>query len=163
MINCGTLPCRTKCRVRSAKLWDRTATTELCRHGAVRARLLLDRVDIALDPWVALKVSGNKRLCRFARDPCTGRKPKVAHPVGDAEVDHLRHRALVVVHLLLWLAEHARGGGAMNILARCKRLNQVWIPRHMREDAQLNLAVVGGNEPVPLLRDEGVPNLSTQF
>ena len=51
----------------------------------------------------------------------------------------------------------------MDILPRGKRLNQVWVTRHMRKDAQLNLAVVGGNEPVPLLRDEGVPNLSTQF
>ena len=163
MINCGTLPCRTQCRVCGAKLWDRTTTTELCGDGAIRARLLLDRVDIALDPWVALKVSRDKCLRRLARDPCPGRKPKVTHPVGDAEVDHLRHCALVVVHLLLWLAEHARGGGTMNIFSSCKRLNQVWVARHMRKDAQLNLAVVGGNEPVPLLRDEGVPNLSTQF
>ena len=51
----------------------------------------------------------------------------------------------------------------MNVLPRRKRLNQVWIARHMREDAQLNLAVVGGNESVPLLRDEGVPNLATQL
>ena len=48
----------------------------------------------------------------------------------------------------------------MDILARRKRFNQMRVSCHVCKDAQLNLAVIGGNQQVSRLRHKRVPNLS---
>ena len=51
----------------------------------------------------------------------------------------------------------------MDILTRRKRFNQMRVSCHVCKDAQLNLAVIGGNQQVPRLRHKRVPNLSPEL
>ena len=78
----------------------------------------------------------------FARDG----EPEVAHPVGEAEVDHLRHRPLVLRDVLGRLVEDAGGGLAMDVGPARERVLEVLVARHVGEDPQLDLRVVGGEQ-----------------
>ena len=71
------------------------------------------------------------------------REPEVAHAVGQAEVDHLGHRALVGRDRRAAPCG-ARGRRlAVDVGASLERLAQVHVARDVGEDAQLDLAVVG--------------------
>ena len=135
MVDGCALPCCAKRRISRSKLRDWSPTSELRRDRAVRARLLLDRVDVATDPRIALKVAGDERLRGIARDAGACGLTEVAHAVGAAEVDHLRHGALIGVHVGGWLAEHAGGGRAVNILSGGEGGDQVLVAGDVRQDA----------------------------
>ena len=162
MVDGCALPCCAKRRIPRSKFRDWAPTSELRRDGAVRSCLLLDRVDVATDPRIALKVAGDEGLRGIARDARTCGQTKVAHAVGDAEVDHLRHGALIGVHVGGWLPEHAGGGRTVNILSGGEGGDQVLVAGDVRQDAQLDLAIVRRHQGVPLLGNEGVADLAAE-
>ena len=88
--------------------------------------------------------------------PARRRQPEVAHAVGQPEVHHLGHRALGRRDGRGCLLEHARGGLAVDVGVPLEGLPQVHVARDVGQDAQLDLAVVGGqqHEVVPA-RHEG--------
>ena len=89
---------------------------------------------------------------------------EVAHAVGQAEVDHLGHRALVAGDLGGVLLEHPRGGLAVDVGAALERLLEMHVARHVGQDAQLDLAVVGGEQhAVGVAGHERVPDLAAQL
>ena len=91
--------------------------------------------------------------------PARRREPEVAHPVGEPEVDHLGHRALVGGHVRRVLAQHAGRGLAVDVGLARERVREVLVARHVGEDPQLDLAVVGGDERrVGRAGDERVPD-----
>jgi hypothetical protein len=77
------------------------------------------------------------------------------YAVDDPEVDHLGNVALVLRQLRGILPEHLRSRRRVDVLVASKRLPQAGLAGDVRQDAQLDLAVVGGDQPVPLRGDEG--------
>src|SRR4029078_1978053 len=82
----------------------------------------------------------------LARDACATGQAKVAHAVGKAKVDHFGHRSLVGVNVSGVLVELARGTFAMDVGTPLERFLQVNVAADVGHDAQLDLAVVGGEE-----------------
>ena len=91
---------------------------------------------------------------------CEGRTREVA--AADSVVDHLRLVALFLGDFRQGQAEDAGRRGAMDVLAAGERLKQAGVLRQRGEDAQFDLRVVGGEDPVvALARDESAANLAT--
>ncbi len=85
--------------------------------------------------------------------------PKSTEAVGDPEVDHLGHRALAEGHLGRVLVEHERGRLAVEVGVAGEGVPEVLVARHVGQDPQLDLAVVGGDEgQVVGARHEGAPD-----
>ncbi len=59
--------------------------------------------------------------------------------------------------------EDARGRGPVDVLALPERLDQTRVAGEVREQPQLDLAVVGRQEAPALLRDEGTSDLAALF
>ena len=77
------------------ELRDRALAAEQRRHVALLLGDVLDVEHVVADARVGREVVRDERLRLLAADARPGRQPEVAHPVGDPEVDHLGHRALV--------------------------------------------------------------------
>ena len=135
VVDGGALPCRAQCGVPRSEFRDWPAASELRRDGTVCTCLLLDRVDVATNPRIALKVASDEGLRRISRDASAGGQAKVTHAIRNAEVHHLRHGALIGVHVGGWLAEHASGGRTVNILSGGEGGDQVLIAGDVRQDA----------------------------
>ena len=91
--------------------------------------------------------------------PARRRQPEVAHPVGEPEVDHLGHRPLVGGDVRGVLAQHPGRGLAVDVGLARERVGEVLVARHVGEDPELDLAVVGGDERrVRRAGDERVPD-----
>ena len=84
-------------------------------------------------------------------------------PVDDPEVDHLRDVALGTRQRRRILAEHLGRRCRVDVVPPLERLPQHRLARDVREDAQLDLAVVGRHEPAALLGDERRPDLAAEL
>jgi len=69
-------------------------------------------------------------------------------PVHDAKVHGLRAAAHLRGHVAHRHAEHARGRFGVEVLAALERRHQVFVFGKVREQAQLDLRVVGRKEPI---------------
>ncbi len=99
----------------------------------------------------------------LARDLEVLGEPECRDAVDDPEVDHLGNVALILRQLRRLLAEHLRSRRGVDVLVAGERISQARLAGDVREDAQLDLAVVGGDQPVPLLRDEGRADLPSEL
>ena len=59
-------------------------------------------------------------------------------------------------------AEHLCSCGRVNVLAPLECLTQLRLARHVRQDAQLDLRVVGAQQAMALLGDEGAADLAAE-
>src|SRR5262249_2440048 len=91
------------------------------------------------------------------------REAEGGDPVDDPEVDHLRDRALARGERGRILVEDLGSSGPMDVLAALERLAQLRLAGDVREDAQLDLRVVAGEQPVAGLRNEGGPDLAAEL
>jgi hypothetical protein len=66
----------------------------------------------------------------------------------------LRHRAD---------AENFLGGSRVNVLSGAERLDQHGVLREVRQDAQLDLRIIGGKERVAWAGHEGGANLAAEL
>src|SRR5213076_660196 len=103
------------------------------------------------------------RLRLLARDLEVLREPERRDAVDDPEVDHLRDVALVLRQRRLVLAEHLRRGRRVDVLAARERLAELRLARDVREDAQLDLRVIGRDEAAAALGDERAPDLAPEL
>ena len=83
------------------------------------------------------------------RDPEVFGEPERRDPVDDPEVDHLRRVALIRVSSPVPDAEHLDGGRGWMSSLRGERLAQHRFAGDVGEDAQLDLRVVGREQPRP--------------
>ncbi len=83
---------------------------------------------------------------------------KGAHAVDQTKVDGLGITALFRRHLDRHHAEYFGGGGAVYVHAFLERLQQRFIARQMRHDAQLNLRIIGRDNLVPRRRNKRLAN-----
>src|SRR5205807_8747315 len=105
------------------------------------------------------QVGVDVRLRLLPRNLEVLREPEGRDAVDDAEVDHLRDRAISGRELRGLLAEHLDGCRGVNVLASREGFTQLWLTGHVREDAQLDLRVVRRQQPMPRLGDECGANL----
>ena len=101
---------------------------------------VLERFDRAEPLEVALDEAPTPRA---AGRPVRSARPKVAHAVQHAVVDHLGHPPIVGRDLLERHAEHFGGGDRVRVFALGERLEQRRIFGQVGQHAQLDLAVVG--------------------
>ena len=126
------------------------------RLGAAgRARLLEDRVEARADPREPVEVGGDERLRLGARHAELRGQRERPHAVEHAEVDRLGAAPLARGDGLRRDREDLRRRRAVDVLPAPERLEQRLVAREMREQAQLDLGVVGGHEDAPRGRDEG--------
>ena len=102
-------------------------------------------------PWIgcgrcAVCERGEELLCLAPRDPGPRGQAEVAHPIGDPEVHHLGHRALVGGHFRRLLVEHPGGRLSMDVRPAGEGVTEMLVARDVGEDAQLDLRVVRGEE-----------------
>ncbi len=97
-------------------------------------------------PGIRREVRVDEVLGLLARDAGPARQPEVAHPVGDPEVDHLGHRALVRGDVLGRLVEDAGRGLAMDVGPPREGVAEVLVAGHVGQDPELDLRVVGGDQ-----------------
>src|SRR5439155_12883697 len=109
---------------------------------AVASRLLDRALDEILHIRKAGKIGVDVLLRLLARDLEVLREAEGGDAVDDAEVDHLRDRAVRGRELRRLLAKHLDRGRGVDVVAAGERLTQLRLPRHVREDAQLDLRVV---------------------
>ena len=135
-----------KGRIGRAQLRDLAAASQECRDEPIPARGLLDVEHVVADPGVRGEVRADEFLRLLAADAGPAGQTEVAHPVGEAEVDHLGHRSLVAGDLIGRLVEHAGRRLSMNVgLARECR-SQVLVAGHVGDDPELDLRVVGRHQ-----------------
>ena len=113
---------------------------------ALALRLLLDRHHVVADPGVRREVGVDELLGLLARDVRPRREAEVAHPVGQPEVDHLRHRPLAVGDVGRVLVEDPGRGLAVDVGVPGERVLQVLVARDVGEDPELDLGVVRGEQ-----------------
>ena len=99
---------------------------------------------------VAREVGVDRRLRLGRCDAQLVRDAEGRRSVDDPEVDRLGARALVGADRFGRDAEDLGRGAAVDVLAVAERGEQVLVAREVREDAQLHLRVVGGEQDARL-------------
>ena len=154
---------RARLPVADADLGDRPAPAEQRRHVAVALGLLDRALDEVLHVREAREVGVDVLLRLLARDLEVLREAERRDAVDDPEVDHLGDVALVLRQRRRVLAEHLRGRRRVDVLVPRERLAQPRLAGDVREDAQLDLAVVGRDQAVSLLGDERGADLAPEL
>ena len=108
------------------------------------------------DPLEAVEVVVDVCLGLGLADPQLLREAEGAHPVDDAEVDHLGLPAHIGADHLGEDSEDVRGGPGVDVLARFEGLDQGLVAGEVGEHAQLDLGVVGRDQHKALRGDEGL-------
>ena len=122
------------------------AAVHQCFDIAALLRLRDDLVHIAADAGEALKVRLDIFLRLVHRHADVLREREGGDAIHDAEVDGLRVRAHLLGDLISRHAEDLRGRDGVDVLAGQKRLLHRLVVRDVREQPQLDLAVVRVNE-----------------
>ena len=154
---------RARLPVADADLRDRPAPAEQRRHVAVALGLLDRALDEVLHVREAGEIGVDVLLRLLARDLEVLGEPERRDAVDDPEVDHLGDVALVLRQLRRLLAEHLRRRRRVDVLVARERLAQARLAGDVREDPQLDLAVVGRDQPGALLGDEGGADLAAEL
>ena len=134
------------CRLRTRISGTGPPAAEQRRHVAVALGLLDRALDEVLHVREAREVGVDVLLRLLARDLEVLGEAERRDPVDDPEVDHLRDVALVLRQRRRILAEHLGRRARVDVLAARERLAQPRLARDVREDPQLDLAVVGGEQ-----------------
>ena len=88
-------------------------------------------------------------------------EPVGLHAVGEPVVHDLGEASLGGVDVDLLDAEHLRRGGGVHVGAPVERVDQARVLGQVREHPQLDLRVVGGQDPPAVVGDERPPHLAT--
>ncbi|CRI63432.1 hypothetical protein THIOKS11320081 [Thiocapsa sp. KS1] len=128
---------------------------------AVLARLGAGALHEVFDPRIALEITIHVFLCRTPLDAELLGEPEGGHAVDKTEVDRLGRAALLPGDRLGCKAEDLGGGRAMDIEPAREGREQTLVAREMRHDPQLDLRVVGGEQEVSRLGDEGAADPAT--
>src|SRR5690606_5888767 len=123
---------------------------------AALAGLLAGAVHERLHARVAFEVQVDVLLGAGAVDAELTAEAEGGHAVDQSEVDRLGGPALLVADLVEFGAEHLGRGRPVNVLAGGERRLESLVAAKMRHDAQLDLRIVGRDEPAALVRDEGL-------
>ena len=109
------------------------------------ARLFAGDAHVLGDTRITLEITVHVLLCRRTLDIELAGKAERRHAVDQTKIDDLGVTALLVIHGLRCEAENLRSRRAMDVLAGSESLQQAFIARDVRHDAQLDLRIVRGN------------------
>mmetsp|Transcript_39909 Transcript_39909/g.106632 ORF Transcript_39909/g.106632 Transcript_39909/m.106632 type:complete len:271 (-) Transcript_39909:392-1204(-) len=126
-------------------------------HEALLPGLLPRPSHVVLYAGVALEVGLDVAARVWHGDAQALGQPEGALPVDDAEVDGLGLSAHVGRHLVQRHPEHLRGGEGVHVDAGAEGVLQRGDARHVRQQPQLDLRVVGRHQRAPLLRNKRLP------
>src|SRR5580704_14700553 len=142
-------------------------------HGADAAEQSLDALGVArvvegfvdegADARVLFEVSVDELLGLSRLDPEILREPECGKAINDAEVDDLGLAAMVGGDHQWRDTEDLRRGEGMDIVAAPESFDQQRIAGVVREQAKLDLRVIGGEQDVAGLNGEGGPDLAAEF
>jgi hypothetical protein len=127
---------------------------------AIGSRLRLGPLHVVPDAGILLEIGLDVALGDLELDAEPLREAEGADAVDDAVVDHLGVAAQQWVHTLDRHPEHLRGGDRVHVGVLGESLLQGIDPGHVGEHAQLDLRVIGREQQMPVLGDEGVPDLA---
>ncbi len=144
-----------KDRLRGADFGIVRAPPEQRLHIEMLAAERLGGIHVAADAGEALEIAVDVVRRLAARDAELRREPEGGDAVDDAEIDRLGAPADHRVHALDRHAEHFRRGHGVDVEPVGEGLDELRDVGDVREHAQLDLAVVGGDELAALLGDEG--------
>ena len=113
-------------------------------------RLFNRLVEVGAHARIGLEITVNHILSLFETDSQALGQAERLLAIDDTEVHGLRATAQLRGDLFHGNAEHACGGVGMEVGARAERIYQVLVTRQMREQAKLDLRVVGRNEHIAL-------------
>src|SRR5579884_119564 len=120
-------------------------------------------VDEALDAVIALKVAVDVALRLELGDAEVGRKPERADPVDDAEIHRLRDPAHLGSNRVFGKVEELDRRAGVDIFAGAERFDQHRVLRHVGQDAQLNLIVIGGEKLISRLGDKRLTDAAAEL
>ena len=145
-------------RLGTADLRKIPPAAEKRRHESVPPGLIQHAVEILPDPLIFLKIAVDVSLGELLRDPKLPGEAERAHPVEDAEIDHLRLPPHVGIHHLGEDAEDVGRGPAVDVFAVGKCPSQRLVAGEVREDPELDLRIIGGEDLPAGRRDERLPD-----
>ena len=117
----------------------------------------------SLDARVQLEVGADVFLRLLAIDSEIGGQAERRLSVHDPEVDGFGVAAHLGGHHQRRNSKHFGGGARVNVLAIAKRGHQNRIARHVRQQPQLDLRIIGDDQLPALARDKRRANLAAQF
>src|ERR1043165_1172984 len=130
---------------------------------AVLARFFRDLFHEAMHAFVGLVIIVNHLFRFLARDADALRKSEGFDGVSDGEVDDLGEAASLFQLLFRLRAKDKAGGALVDVIIFLKRIEHDRVVRDVREQAQLQLRVIGGDELVAFLGDEGAADATAQL
>ena len=132
-------------------------------HVTGLLRLLDHLVHEALHPLVALEEGVDVALGLAPLDPQVARQGELGLAVDHREVHRLALAALLAGDLVGGHLEEGARRPAVHVLALGEGVHQLPIPAQVREDPELDLAVVGGQEQAAIGGHEGVADAPTEL
>src|SRR5664279_1036804 len=114
-VDCHPLAGRPQGGIARVELGDRPLASEQGGHEALAPGNLLDMEHVVADPRIGREVRVDELLSLGPGNVGPARQAEVTHPIGNPEVDHLGHRALVAGDVLGRLVEDPGGRLAVDV------------------------------------------------
>src|SRR5207237_1305748 len=124
-------------------------------------RLFDGAIQPGANPGKAFEIVLDECLRFGERDAELSGERECALPINRREIDRLGARTHVAGHGGLTNPQHHGGGLAMDVAATLKCRYKGRVIGKMRQQAELDLRVIGGEQQVARRRDERAPNLAT--
>ena len=115
-------------------------------HALLAARLFQHAVNVAADAGIFFKVCVDKLFRLALLDAQLLRQPEGREPVDNAKVHRLGAAAVFGVNQHGRHAKDLRSRERMNVIAAAESLRQQRVFREMRQQAQLDLRIVSGEQ-----------------
>ena len=154
---------RTDVEIAALELGEIASSSKHRRHKAVPLRLRNDIFHVLPHARVILKIVFDIRLCFLPRHADILGKGKLRNTVDDAKIDSLRVPAHEGRHVLRRNMEDLRGRRRVDVHAGSKRSLHVRVVCDMRQNAQLNLAVVRVDKHPAVLRHEHFSDFASKL
>ena len=140
-----------------------TNAAEQRRHLLIAAGSFECLVNEAAHALVAFEIGVDVCLGFLGVNPQSLREPEGRESVHDAEVHHLGAAAMLGLHHQRRNAEDLRGGEGVDVVAAAEGVDQQRVVGEMRQQAELDLRIVGGEQHAAGLGDEGGANFAAEF
>src|SRR5262249_14906512 len=142
---------------------NRTHTAKQRSYTLLAARLFQHAVNELAHSVVLFKISVNEFFGFALFNSQLLRQPEGREAVDNAEVHRLGAAAVFGVQQHGRHAKDLRGGERVNVVAAAEGFHQQRIVRKMRQQAQFNLGIIGGEQYAAGFCDESSADLPAQF
>ena len=116
-----------------------------------------------LNTGIAFEIVVNIVLRFSSRDAELISKTEGGNPINNAEVNGFRAPPHHGIHVFDGQPEHFRSGHGVNVDPVFKRLLHGFQVCDMRQQSQFDLTIIGGDQNIPVFRNECSANLSSIF